>query len=447
MRIHRPIIATLLATMCCLGATTASPQAQAQATLSATSLSFPATATGATSSAQVITLTNPSKTTLSKIALTLSGTEATDFSFATTCGKTLKAATSCTISVTFKPAAAQSFHASLTLKDSAATAQTIELTGTGTGAGTTAAPVTLYTFPETDLTVTPLYALVNQAQRSIDMTMYELVDTTFSADLVAACQRGVKVRVILDQNLEKTSNTPAFNQLNAVTNCSAAWANKAFQATHQKSLILDGTKLAILSLNLTSRFYSTSRDFGFIESDAADIAAVQATFNADFNSTISFSFQPPAGSDLIWSPTTATADLLGIINGATKTLLVENEEMGAANIVSALEAACKRGVAVQIAMVDQTTYEANFSALEAAGCGVHTYPDTTTGFYIHAKAMVADYRLATQKVYLGSINFSIPSMTENRELGLFVTDQPTVDSINTTMTSDYTGAAAFTASH
>ena len=133
------------------------------------------------------------------------------------------------------------------------------------------------------------------------MTMYELVDTTFSGDLVAACQRGVKVRVILDQNLERSSNTPAYNQLNAVTNCSAVWANPVFQATHQKSFIVDGTRVAIMSLNLTSRYYTTTRDFALIENDPVDIAAIQATFNADY---VSAAYTPGAGTDLIWSPTT-----------------------------------------------------------------------------------------------------------------------------------------------
>ena len=58
-----------------------------------------------------------------------------------------------------------------------------------------------------------LYPWVTGARTSIDMTMYELVDTTSSADLVQACQRGVKVRVILDQNLEETNKTPAYTQL------------------------------------------------------------------------------------------------------------------------------------------------------------------------------------------------------------------------------------------
>ncbi len=309
----------------------------------------------------------------------------------------------------------------------------------------TAATPTLYTFPEADNSVTPLYALVAGARKTIDMTMYELVDTTFSADLVAACKRGVKVRVILDASLEKSSNTAAYNQLNAVTNCKAAWSNTQFQATHEKSFVVDGTQAAIMSLNLTSRYYSTTRDVALVETNASDIAAIEATFNKDFGSTTDFSYAPTAGADLIWSPTTAQARLLAIIAGARSTLLVENEEMGAANIVSALEAACKRGVAVHIAMTSSTSYAANFAALQAAGCGVHIGPNNSTSLYIHAKVMVADYGLATQTVYLGSINFSVASMTKNRELGMTVTDPTAVKQLETTLTADYNLFPAYSA--
>ena len=312
---------------------------------------------------------------------------------------------------------------------------------------------TLYAFPEADNSVTPLYALVNNAQKTIDMTMYALEDTTFSGDLVAACGRDVKVRVILDQNDEKSGNTPAYNQLNAAANCSAVWANKAFEATHQKSFILDGTQVAIMSLNLQSQYYSTTRDFALLENDPVDIAAIEATFNADYATgtpssgvagASDFSYSPGAGDDLIWSPTTALADMLAIINGATKTLLVENEEMGASNIVSALEAACRRGVTVHIAMVnDNNEYGSEFSALQAVGCGVNVYPDTQTGFYVHAKAVIADYGLSTQNVYMGSINYSTASMTENRELGVYIADPASVQFLNATMASDYAGGSPY----
>jgi phosphatidylserine/phosphatidylglycerophosphate/cardiolipin synthase-like enzyme len=142
--------------------------------------------------------------------------------------------------------------------------------------------------------------------------------------------------------------------------------------------------------------------------------------------------------------------MLSLINGATKTLLLENEEMSAPNIVSALVTACQTNhVTVQIAMVEDSTkapysdYSSEFLQLQAAGCGVHVYPDTTTGLYIHAKAVVADYGLPTQNVYMGSINYSTASMTKNRELGLYITDPAIVTTLNNVMTQDYNGGAVY----
>jgi len=318
----------------------------------------------------------------------------------------------------------------------------------------TATPLTymLYAFPEADNSVTPLYAFINTAQKTIDMTMYEMQDATFTADLVAACNRGVRVRVIFSSSIASSSAT-AYSALNgAGSNCSAVDSNSQFVNTHQKTITIDGAlpaaQTAIMSLNLQSQYYSTTRDFALIENDPVDIAAIEATFNQDYaaggtKSPTEFAYSPGAGDDLIWSPTTATADMLAIINNAQKTLLVENEEMSASNIVSALEAASARGVSVHIAMVSQSSYSTEFKALEAAGCGVHVYPDTQTGFYIHAKAVVADYGLPTQNVYMGSINYSTASMTENRELGVYIADPTSVQFLNATMASDYAGGSPY----
>lgn len=421
--------------------------------LSASALSFQGTTTGQASAAQSVTLTNSGNAALSITSITLGGTDATAFSLSHNCGASLAANASCTLSVTFTPASASSYSAALTVSDNATgSPHSITLSGSCTACGSSTVTHTLYVFPENDSSVTPLYALVNNAQHTIDMTMYALQDTTFSADLVAACNRGVTVRVVLDQNNEKSANTSAFNQINAAKNCSAVWANTAFQATHQKTIILDGAQVAIMSLNLQSKYYSTTRDYALVENDSTDIAAIQATFNADYaagttstgaSGASDFSYQPGAGNDLIWSPTTAQAAMLGIINNAQSTLLIENEEMGASNIVSALKSACQRGVTVHIAMVDQTSYESNFTALEGAGCKVNVYPDTTTGFYIHAKAVIADYGLSTQKIYMGSINYSSASMNNNRELGVYISDTASAQLLYNTMAADFAGGTPY----
>jgi phosphatidylserine/phosphatidylglycerophosphate/cardiolipin synthase-like enzyme len=314
---------------------------------------------------------------------------------------------------------------------------------------TTQYTYTLYAFPESDNSVTPLYNFINGAQHTIDMTMYALEDTTFTQDLTAACNRGVKVRVILDTNDEKSGNTSAYNTLNGVANCSAVWANTEFEASHQKTITVDGGQTAIMSLNLQTQYYSTTRDFALIENDPVDIAAIEATFNMDYaagntSSLTEFNYQPGAGDDLIWSPTTAEADMVAIINNAKSTLLVENEELAssASYIVTALDNACTRGVTVHVAMEYSSDYVSNFNSLKAAGCKLSTY-DNPNGFYIHAKAVIADYGLPTQNVYMGSINYSNASMNDNRELGVYIVDPASVQLLDASMASDYAGGTAY----
>jgi phosphatidylserine/phosphatidylglycerophosphate/cardiolipin synthase-like enzyme len=53
----------------------------------------------------------------------------------------------------------------------------------------------------------PIYDLITSAKHTLEMTMYELSDATAETDLVRDAERGVKVEVVLDQNLAKSYNT------------------------------------------------------------------------------------------------------------------------------------------------------------------------------------------------------------------------------------------------
>jgi phospholipase D-like protein len=309
----------------------------------------------------------------------------------------------------------------------------------------TAASAASYTYTlvtEPDQGITPIYNFIGTATKTIDMTMYEFTDTTGEQLLAQAAAAGVTVRVILDQNLEKSSNTAAYNYLTA-NGVQVHWANPTYAATHQKTITVDGATSAIMTLNLTSQYYSTSRDFAVIENDPNDVAAIETTFNADFTNT---AITPPDGDELVWSPTNSQSSLLAIINGAQHSLLVENEEMSDTNIVNALVSAATRGVLVQIAMTnDDNDYSSEFNKIVAAGGEIATYAETAS-LYIHAKVILADYGSAGAQVFIGSENFSSASLTENRELGLITTNAAIMASINSTLTSDFTGGTAWSGS-
>ena len=98
------------------------------------------------SSPKIVTLFNNSSSLLSNIAVSFAGANASDFKQGTsTCGTTLAASTTCTITVIFTPSTTSSETATLAITDSdSSSPQTVSLTGTGT-----AAPATVFLNPAT----------------------------------------------------------------------------------------------------------------------------------------------------------------------------------------------------------------------------------------------------------------------------------------------------------
>jgi hypothetical protein len=123
------------------------------ATLTPTPLDFPATVELATSAALVATLKNTGTGTMTITSggITIAGTNPKSFLETTTCGSSLAASASCTISVKFNPQKVGALTATLSVADNATgSPQTITLNGTGTApsTGITLSPTTI-AFPST----------------------------------------------------------------------------------------------------------------------------------------------------------------------------------------------------------------------------------------------------------------------------------------------------------
>jgi len=199
---------------------------------------------------------------------------------------------------------------------------------------------------------------------------------------------------------------------------------------------VDDRTSAVMTLNLTSRYYASSRDFALITTDVADVDAIVQVFNEDWTS----SGPPgtgPAATNLVWSPG-ALAPILALIDSAQHSLLVESEEMGDPDVVDALEAAAHRGVSVHVVMTYSPSFAPELTDLADAGVDVSTYASDAP-LYIHAKVIVVDGTTAL----IGSQNFSEASLDHNRELGIVTRDPSIVESLTHTVSSDVAGATTF----
>ncbi|HWC22866.1 MAG TPA: phospholipase D-like domain-containing protein [Flexivirga sp.] len=315
---------------------------------------------------------------------------------------------------------------SLTAATTVAAAVFVPLGGTAHAAG----DYSLVTLP--DQGESAIYNFVNTATKSIDVTIYELRDTTLVDDLVAKQKAGVNVRVIFDSQ-HSSIDGPAYSALQAA-GAGVTYSSSAYVYTHQKTITVDGTESYISTGNFDTKYYSTSRDYGVFDTNQSDVSAIETVFNADYAKQ---PITPSDGADLVWSPTDSQTRILALINGAQHSLDVQEEEFGDPTLVNAVVADAKRGVAVRVvAENENNSYTTELNEVTAAGGQVKTYT-SSAGYYIHAKAIVADYGTSSAKVFAGSENFSDNSLNHNRELGLIVSDSGIVNGIEQAFDKDF----------
>jgi hypothetical protein len=119
------------------------------ASVSPTSLGFGNQPINTSSTPQTVTLSNTGTATLSITGITLGGSNAADFAQSGTCGTSLTAGANCSLSVTFKPAAAGARAALITIStnDPVNPTLTVALSGTGTAAGSVTVSPSSVAFP------------------------------------------------------------------------------------------------------------------------------------------------------------------------------------------------------------------------------------------------------------------------------------------------------------
>jgi phosphatidylserine/phosphatidylglycerophosphate/cardiolipin synthase-like enzyme len=271
------------------------------------------------------------------------------------------------------------------------------------------------------------YAQIAAAKRSIDMEMYELRDPTAERALAAAARRGVRVRVLLDSAYHGAEvNRSAYAYLGS-RGVQVRWAPAGY-IFHIKATLFDGRTADVSTANLTSEYYSDTRDAELIDQNPVQVRAIQATFENDWSAApggdpLEQTVQAPG---LIWSPDTAHGAaeqaIASLIASARDSVEFESEELSDPVIYGALAADARRGVSCEVVMTEDPEWDAAFEALTAAGCRVQVLADADGVLYIHEKAILIDRGTAAQALLIGSQNASWDSLHRNRELSVLVTD-------------------------
>jgi phosphatidylserine/phosphatidylglycerophosphate/cardiolipin synthase-like enzyme len=315
--------------------------------------------------------------------------------------------------------------------------------------------VTVFVTPSTTL-ADDMVDAINSAKKSIHMTMYILDNSKIVPALVAQKKAGLEVEVVMNQTFPSgtnESNPTTYATLQAA-NVGVVWRNGPPNAasgayTHEKTFILDGTQAWIMTINLDTDSFIDNREYAVVDNDATDVAEADAIFTADFSGA-----QTTDGNPLVVSPNNSRAALVALINSATKTLDVEDEEFSdndKGGITAAVAAAASRGIPTRVILANTTpesTQTTAIATVKAAGAkvvisGGSSSSSTSTNPYIHAKAITVDCAGTTcVSAYIGSENMTGGSLSYNRELGVIISNQTEIAKVETAINADYAAGTA-----
>lgn len=337
----------------------------------------------------------------------------------------------------------------------------------------------------------PIHEFIQSATSSIDIEIYEIQDTRVQSAVLAAMDRGVKVRVI--QEPESVGSHCAIfdvvyagdpvtckiqkefvSKVRSKGGTYVPYASNIFCPAgkyrcyeHGKLMIVDRQKALISTGNFNPTnlcdpegvpqggvLSRCNRDYTVLTTDQNAVRTLQAVFENDLQQKaydLSKIIGQPSASKVTVSPF-SLQPIVQFIRTAKKTILIENQYLKNAELNEALIQAAKSGVKVYVVINSICTFSKpdpvqdqraidlwknTFKSFDAAGIQSRMFTKQVRirGYagYLHSKAIVVD----GVRAWVGSVNGSDMALTRNREFGIFLDDEKEVIKLINQISADF----------
>ncbi len=276
---------------------------------------------------------------------------------------------------------------------------------------------------------------VDDAKRSISVKMFLFSEPILVKAVIGAHKRGVITRVMLNpaRRSGESENADVHKEL-AKAGVQVKDTNPAFDVSHEKSMVIDGSIAFIKSLNWAPKNFKETRDYAVITNDPAEVKEILDCFEADWN-RVEFAIGPD--SRLIWCRGNGRQRIAQFIDEAKHYLYLQNERYQDVTIIEHLVRAKNRGVKVHLmslpphALKEKKLLEGvgGLRLMQDAGIKIHKLK----GLHLHAKMLLADGKRAI----VGSINIAPGSFDDRRELAIQVEDDHIIKRLEKTFETDW----------
>jgi len=281
----------------------------------------------------------------------------------------------------------------------------------------------------------PVADFINTASESLLIKQFSFTHPLLIAAVIERQRSGVDVRVMLNPQRSSGSraNDDTFEKLKA-EGVNIQWASPLFAVTHEKSIVVDKKAALIATFNLCEKYFTQTRDYGFITRNPIKVDQIVTCFEADWAHE---KWVPDDSTDLVWSNSNSRRIMANFIDATESTLEVQHPKFVDAVILERLLAAAARGVHVRILCggrhgISEYDVLDTFSSLRILKTGdikVHKQKNLR----LHAKLILADGK----KAFLGSMNIDRSAFDLRRELGVVITKPDIVAGLSKVFESDW----------
>lgn len=248
---------------------------------------------------------------------------------------------------------------------------------------------------------------IRDAKREILAGLYLVTDNTITNALVSAAERGVTVRVVIDDS----DNTRSANNV-SMPKLTAAGAQvvkaTGFVHHHAKYMLIDDELGFVMTCNFTNSSFTSNREVIVRVAEPRLLDELAIVFEADF----AHADLTLPETQLVLSPDNSRERLSGMVSNAKQRVFVAMQYVDDNSMVYRFIAAKRAGVDVRVLIADPSRYGNHGDAqwLKDQGVAVKYLP---LPMYLHEKVIVAD-----DTAFVGSVNMSYTSLTSNREVGV-----------------------------
>lgn len=286
----------------------------------------------------------------------------------------------------------------------------------------------LYTLPEENGEEI-LINYLNLAKEEVNINIYLFSNKKIIEKIKNLAKNNVKINIIIEKEPFGGGylNYKTVSELSNTENIEIKNIINIYSLNHAKYIIIDNKISIIMTSNLTGSGLNSSRDFIFVTKDKEITKNLNNLFRSDFE--IKYFWENKLQENLVISPINSRKILEILIKNAKNSLELYAENFNDERMINLLNKKSEENVKIKIILSEDIS--SNKYIIKKFHKNIET--KLIKKPYQHSKVIIVDKKI----LYIGSINFSMQSMDQNREVGIILKEKKFIKKIEDIFEKDW----------